>query len=170
MRIDTPGGNWVELRSAEDLTGADDDAWHAIFYQVRLEADEEAASEGDDGMEVSADGVTMVPKKRHIKVPPDFAYRQRDTLLASLITDWSYKDAPFSLPLPYSAESRKTTESHKGLPLAACKALDEAIKPHKAALNGSGPKETTGPGSENGSAAGSTAPLTDLTPAQPVTA
>jgi hypothetical protein len=87
----------------------------------------------------------MVPKKRTVKVSLGMVNQQRDTLLARLITDWSFTD----IPLPYTALSRER------LPLAACKALDQAINEHKQVLNESGPdpKGATTSASSNGSKA-----------------
>lgn len=152
MRIDVPGGDqWIDLRSAEELTGADDDAWQGVYTAIWAErAELDVNDDGSDGEEVSADGVSVVPRRHRVKVPPNVVQRQRDVLLARLITAWSYEAEPFSLPLPY------TTLSREKLPLAACKALDEAVKPHVKAITASGPKETTAPSgtSANGSAAG----------------
>jgi hypothetical protein len=151
MRIEVPGTEqWIDLRGPDELTGADDDAWQGVYTAIwaeRAESDVNEDTEGD-GMEVSADGASMAPRKRRTKVPPNIVQRQRDVLLASLITGWSYSEPPFSLPLPYSTEARKT------LPLAACKALDAAIKPHVEAITDSGPKETTEASGTSGNGSG----------------
>ena len=169
MRIDVPGGAWIELRSADELTGADGDAWDGVFSAIYAEAAQDEANEDDgDGMEVSADGASMKPAKRKIKVPANIVQRQRDALLAGVVTGWSYSD-PSSVPcvaLPYSAECRKV------LPLAACKVLDRAILPHIAALKDDGPKETTAPSGTSGNGSGGESPngLPDSTGEPPATA
>jgi hypothetical protein len=148
MRIDTPGDNWIELRGVDELTGADDDAWQAVYAAVWAERAEQAVNDDDDdGMEMSGDGVSMVPKKRNVKVPPDIIRRQRDALLTELISNWSYTapDAKPYIPLPY------TTASRKLLPLPACKILEETIRPHIQAITGSGPKGKTSATSTSGS-------------------
>lgn len=172
MRVSVPGGdNWIDLRGPGELTGADDDAWQAVYAEVWAQAAEAEVGDSGDGMEVSADGVSMTPKKRTVKVPADIVRRQRDALIGRLITAWSYEAEPLALPLPY------TTLSRERLPLAACKALDEAIRPHVEAIKGAGPKEqlppastTDGSGSANGSAEESPSPLPDSPTAQPATA
>lgn len=154
MRIEIPGpaGHWVELRDVDSLTAADDDAWmktindaYAARASEQIDADDDEGDEGDP----AANGA-----KPKLRLTADMLTRRRDDLLSSLITDWSFaaEGAVPHIPLPYSTESRKL------LPLAAGKALAEAIKPHQEALNGpSGPKEpearmstTDGSGSASG--------------------
>lgn len=143
MRVDLPGSHWVDLRDVSELTAADDDAWMlAINDAYAARASEEVDSDDESA-----------PKPR-LRLTAGMLTQRRDDLLSSLITDWSYAapDAVPHIPLPYSVESRKL------LPLAAGKALAEAIKPHQEALNGpSGPKEpepktstTDGSGSDSG--------------------
>jgi len=153
MRLAIPGGQWVDLRGPDELTGADDDAFQRV-YSAAFAQDVEITDE-DDQMEVSPDGVSMTPKakpKRTIRVTMDMVAEQRDILLSRLITAWS-----FDIPLPYNSASREL------LPLAATRALNEAIKPHLAELRKSaGPKESPGttPASSNGSKAPSASPQT----------
>jgi hypothetical protein len=175
MRIEVPGGtgeHWVELRDIDALTAADDDAYQAVFTRAYARQIEDEANEED---EVSADGVSVAPKKTpRVLVTAEMLLQRRDDLLASLITDWSYAapDAVPHIPLPYSADSRKV------LPLPASKVLKTAIEPYQEALNAeSGPKEpaspeslTDGTGSRNGSPDGSQNHLPDLTPGLPETA
>jgi hypothetical protein len=142
MRIDVPGDHWIELRDADSLVAADEDAWQRVIQQAWA-----AKAEAD------ADAEDDAPKAK-LRLTGDMLNERRDDLLASLITDWSYAapDAVPHIPLPYSTACRKV------LPLAASKALAEAIKPHQDALNGpSGPKEqspqtstTDGSGSGSG--------------------
>jgi hypothetical protein len=142
-----PGDHWVELRDAESLVAADEDAWMRTINDAWAQRASAEAEQDDD-----AEGE---PKpKAKLRLTADMLTRRRDDLLASLITDWSYAepDAVPHIPLPYSTESRKL------LPRAAGKALAEAIKPHQDALNApSGPKEqspptstTDGSGSDSG--------------------
>jgi hypothetical protein len=79
--------------------------------------------------------------------------RQRDILLARVVTAWS-------LPLPLPADDPSAgedgepvfAESLKKVPLAAFQALEAAVKPHMAALRGGpDPKEATTSPSSNGS-------------------
>ena len=149
MRLDV-GEHFIEMRGPEALTGGDLDAFAAVYAAVFAQ-DVEVEDEDDS----SDDGVSYVPKpkgeKRKVRVTMAMVAEQRDTMLSRLITGWSY-----DLPLPYVAASRDL------LPLAACRALDDAIKPHLKELRGtSGPKETTaGTGiSVNGSKAESPSPL-----------
>jgi len=156
MRLDV-GEHFIEMRGPEALTGGDLDAFAAV-YAAAFDQDVEIEDEDDsapEGMVLSDDGVSYVPKpkgeKRKVRVTMAMVAEQRDTMLSRLITGWSY-----DLPLPYVAASRDL------LPLAACRALDDAIKPHLKELRGtSGPKETTaGTGiSVNGSKAESPSPL-----------
>lgn len=171
MRIDVPGGDhWIELRGPDELTGADDDAWQSVYTAIWAERAEAEVNEAEvsedtgDGMEVSADGVSMKPRRRTIKVPPNVVNRQRDILLTRLITAWSYEAEPFSLPIPY------TTLSREKLPLAAAKALDAAIVPHVEAIKGEGPKETPGGTSASVSKAKSPSGRKGSPTARPVTA
>ena len=145
MRIDIPGpgGHWVELRDVDSLTAADDDAWmKAINDAYAARASEQIDADDDEG-DPAANGA-----KPKLRLTANMLTQRRDDLLSSLITDWSFAapDATPHIPLPYSTESRKL------LPLAAGKALAEAIKPHQDALNGpSGPKEPEPPTSTTGS-------------------
>ena len=87
MRLDIPGGAWIELRGPDELTGGDDDAFQRV-YSAAFAQDVEI-SDGDDDMEMSADGASMVPKakpKRTIRVTMDMVAEQRDILLSRLIT------------------------------------------------------------------------------------
>jgi hypothetical protein len=156
MKIES-GNAWIELRGPDELTGADDDAWHLVYNQVVTDA---AVIEPDgDGMEVSADGTSMVPKRRRIRMPPDILQRQRDGLLGLLITGWSY-----DLQLPYTSASRTS------LPLAMCKELDRAIQPHIAVIRDAGPKETASGSSTSTSPDGSGNSPADSTTGPPNTA
>ncbi len=147
MRIDI-GEHWVEMRSADELTGGDLDSWNQV-YEPAFAQDVEIEDE-DEQPELSPDGVSVVPKpaKRTVRVTMAMVNEQRDVLLGRLITGWSY-----DLPLPYTVLSREK------LPLPACLALTEALKPHLDALRGAtGPKAATAPtagtgGSANGSRA-----------------
>lgn len=151
MRVEIPGGDhWVEMRSADELTGGDLDAFSSVYegaFARDVEIDDEDDEPGSQ-MELSPDGVSMVPKKaskRTVRVTMGMVNEQRDGLLGRIITAWSYSDAPFELPLPYSALSRER------LPLAACNALAEAVKPHLDALRGAtGPKAQTAPTADGG--------------------
>jgi hypothetical protein len=146
IRIDIPPvgdlpAAWIDIRRPESLTGDDDDAWHKIYFEVRMEDAEanlnEAAAKADDAFEVTPDGTAMVPKKpRRVTVPKDMVRRQRDALIGRLITGWSYSEPPWNLALPY------TTAMRGVLPLRACKAIDQAILPHVSEITSSGPKET----------------------------
>lgn len=144
MRVEDPaGGWWIELRGPDQLFGADEDAFKAVYEAAIGAIDVEI---GDDEMEVSDDGVSMQPKqpeRRKVKVKLSMVNDQRDVLLSRLITGWSFED----IPLPYNAASREV------LPLSVCKRLDEAIGEHKRILQGRGPdpKEATTPASANGS-------------------
>ena len=131
---------WVELRGPEALSGADEDAFKSV-YESALGS---LTVDLDEDMEMSEDGVSMVPKQRRkVQVSLGMVNQQRDILLTRLITDWSFAD----IPLPYTPLSRER------LPLAVCKALDAAIGDHKTVLNASGPdpKEATTSASSNGS-------------------
>lgn len=136
---------WVDLRGPAELSGADEDAFKSV-YESAL-GDFEIDLDLDEDMELSDDGVSMMPKKRKVKISLSLVNQQRDLLLSRLITDWSFAD----VPLPYTGLSRER------LPLAACKALDGAIAEHKRVLNGTGPdpKGETTSGSSNGSRAAS---------------
>jgi hypothetical protein len=145
MRVeDQAGGWWIELRGPDQLFGADEDAFKAVYETAIGAIDVEIGD--DDEMEVSPDGVSMTPKqpeRRKIKVKLSMVNDQRDVLLSRLITGWSFED----IPLPYTALSRER------LPLSVCKKLDEAISEHKRILQGKGPdpKEATTHASANGS-------------------
>jgi hypothetical protein len=149
MRIEIPGpgSHWVELRDPDSLTAADDDAWRNVIQEAWAK---KAAEEADADADEEGEGV---PKPK-LRLTADMLAQRRDALFASLILDWSYaaEGAVPHIPLPYSAESRKL------LPLTAGKTLNEATKPHIAALDGpAGPKEpepktstTDGSGSDSG--------------------
>lgn len=130
MRVEGPEGSWwVELRDAGQLTGGDEDAWNKPL-QDAVGAFDVAVEDGDDGMEVSADGLTMRPRERRkVKVPVGFMDVRRDVLLSRLITGWSFDH----IPLPYAAAARSQ------LPLAVCRELDKATAAHREALDASGP-------------------------------
>jgi hypothetical protein len=131
MRLDLPDGAWIELRGPGELTGADDDAWQAVYAEVWASAAEADANHGlGEGGDAAAAEATASRHKRIVRVPPDFLQRQRDALLGELVTGWSY-----DVPLPYTAAARKR------LPLAACRALNAAIQPHIEILKVSGPAE-----------------------------
>jgi hypothetical protein len=141
MRIDIPGpgSHWVELRDVDSLTAADDDAWRNVIQEAWAKRAAEEADADEDG--------EGAPKPK-LRLTAGMLAERRDALFASLILDWSYaaEGAVPHIPLPYSAVSRKL------LPLAASKTLNEATKPHIAALDGpAGPKEPEPPTSTTGS-------------------
>lgn len=144
MRVEDPAGTWwIEIRGPDQLFGADEDAFKAVYESAIGAIDVEL---GEDDMEVSSDGVTMrprAPERRRVQVRLSMVNEQRDVLLARLITGWSFED----IPLPYTAASREL------LPLTVCKRLDDAIAEHKRILQGAGPdpKEATTPASASGS-------------------
>lgn len=153
MRVPLPGDHWADLRDPADLVAADDDAWMKAINDAYAAKASENLDDDEDETNAASNG-NGKPKAK-LRLTADMLTQRRDDLLASLITDWSYAqpDATPHIPLPYSTASRKL------LPLAAGKALAEAIKPHQEALNGpSGPKEpatpestTAGSGSSSGS-------------------
>lgn len=133
MRIPVPGSdNWIDLKDIADLSAADDDAYQRVITEAALAARGSEVEIADEDEEVSADGVSVTPRKHKVTLTVEMLDRRRDDLLARLITGWSY-----DIPLPYNAASREL------LPKAAGKALAEAVKPYFAELNDSGPKEKT---------------------------
>jgi hypothetical protein len=144
MRTDIPGTeHWIEHRGPEELKVGDVDAYNAPIEEVSVARANAADSEDGDGMEVSADGLTMTPKPRTpapgTELTVDHIRRRRDDLLSSVITGWSFE----GFPLPYSAASRAQ------LPAVAIAGLTKVYDTLSDAIQGIGsPKETTSPTSE----------------------
>jgi hypothetical protein len=148
MRIDIPGtADWIELKDIADLTWADEEAFDAVLGAAVIAArygEVDAEDEPDDGMEISADGVSMVPKVKKratITLTLPMLRERRDVLLAAVITGWSY-----DVPLPYNSASQVL------LPRAAGKALVAAIEPYIDELGAAGPKGKTAPSGGSASA------------------
>lgn len=144
MRADVPGtSHYVDYRGPDELTIGDIDAWNEPFEEIF--AARTNADDGDDGMEVSADGLTMAPKPRAsgTQITVDHLRRRRDILLGRVITGWS-----FPVDLPYTAEKRAT------LPAAAVPALVKAYDTLTEAIGElDGPKEKTAPTAPGGGSA-----------------
>ena len=151
MKVDLPGGNWAELRDVDALTGADQDRY--FEEHDRLLAARPAAPPEPD----PANPAQMLPAGPARLDNADWRHL-RDYALGIAVTAWSYE-----LPLPFTAESKKD------LPLKACNALYDAVRPVQRALNGAddedegdGPKPgapTGTPGSADTSEAGTPSPL-----------
>jgi len=121
MRVDIPGtSDYFVFR--DKLTGGDRSAYQAVQDRLNgLDVGTEVEVEDDDGMEVSEDGLTMVPKarpKEKVRLTRAWLTDLRDTVLGRVLTEWSFTD----LPLPY-------VPAHwDELPLEACEAIDTALK------------------------------------------
>jgi hypothetical protein len=159
VRVDLPGGQWAEMRSPDELTGGDKDAW--LESMEFTDTDQELPGQEPENPAVMPDPAQA---KRRVKVRITMAnlHKQRDMMLGRLITGWSYAD----IPLPYSRASRDR------LPLSVCNALEEAVKAHVDALNGTGPdpKEETSftSGSTSPDAAPTLLPDVPSAPSEPV--
>lgn len=144
-RIDLPGGQWADIKTVEELTGADQDV---IFdkYDEITEAKPAPEPQPDP-----ANPAVMLPAAPRRFSNAD-GRQLRDTTLSLIITAWS-----FDLPLPYSAEARRQ------LPLPVCNQLYEEADPVQDALlgvkeAGEDPKtgESAGSDGSTGTSPGST--------------
>lgn len=159
IRVELPGGQWAELREADELTGADQDGFLDEYDRVIQEVPQ-PAPEPDP-----ANPAVMLPRPaRQLDAAGNRALR--DWQLGRLITGWS-----FDLPLPYTGQYREV------LPVRVCNALQKAIKPMQDALtdteNDAGEDEDGGapksglPGGTGGSEGTSPAGSPNLLPAPP---
>jgi hypothetical protein len=118
------GGNWADLKTIPELTGADQDAVFDMHDRI-METKPQAEPQPDP-----ANPAQMLPAPR-----PRFSNKDgrdlRDAVLGVVITAWSFED----IPLPFTAEARRH------LPLAACNALYRAVDPIQDALLGIGSDE-----------------------------
>jgi hypothetical protein len=157
IRVPLPGDQWAELRTADELTGADQDAYFDSYDEIV--AEKPVSQPQPD----PSNPAVMLPAEP-AKLSNADARALRDRLLGSLITAWSYE-----LPLPYTSDSRKS------LPVAACNALVRAMEPMQDALTGTGTGKAeaagapkSGPASGTGGSEGSSPDGTgSLLPAPP---
>lgn len=146
IRVPLDGDNWADLKTAAELTGADSDAYFDAYDELM------ASKPQPEPQPDPANPAVMLEPPRPRFTNAD-SRAMRDTLLAMLVTAWSYDH----IPLPYAAGV------WKDLPLPACNALRKAIKPMDDALSGTekdeDPKETglsPGSGGSSGSSPEST--------------
>lgn len=149
-KVSLPGDNWAELRDADDLTGADQDRYFGEHDRL-LAAKPPKPAEPDP-----ANPAQMLTAPAAQLENADWRVL-RDYALGIAVISWSY-----DLPLPYTPAVKES------LPLKACNALNEAVRPVQRALNGADdedgdapkPGAPTGtPGSADSSAAGTQSPL-----------
>jgi len=115
----------AELRDADDLTWADQEAWDYAFTDAITAA--RAASidpvTGKRRTVVAADG-SEVPLRVRPDITPEMLQRRLDDLLASLITSWS-----LDVPLPFTPAVRPD------VPRLLGRALAHALSAYTAALS-----------------------------------
>jgi len=147
----TAGDDWIELRSVDDLTWADQEVWDSMMDNVRLETQRKMydPETGQRRTVISEDGLTQVPLRVVPEVTAGMANKRRDDLLTALITGWSFTDrtgrAFTAADLPFTPDVKPS------IPLRLGKALDRALVPYYEALQDTGPKEKTEPSSTSGS-------------------
>lgn len=150
IKVGLPGGNWAELRDADDLTGSDQDAYFDRYDEIM------AAKPQPEPRPDPANPAVMLEAPR-----PRFTNRDgrdlRDWLLDCVLVSWSYGHSP-----------KPFAEAKKQIPVRACNALYDASRPVDAALSGTekeapdAPKQAapTGTGgSSDTSEAGTGSPL-----------
>lgn len=138
MRIDGPGGSWrVEMRGESELTGADRRALEAVDDMVT--GLDKGVWFGDDGSEfqLSADGTSLIPRVARRMVSRETIALARDTMLARLITGWTWED---KLPMPYHTGYLDSDE----LPILAVEKIDKVLDDVMSRLRSGGPKEKPG--------------------------
>lgn len=166
MRINGPGGSWrVDIRGENELTGGDRRALEEVDDKVT--GLDKGVWFGDDGSEfqMSADGTSLIPRPARRMVSRETIALARDTMLARLITGWTWED---KLPMPYHAGYLDSDE----LPIEAVEKIQEALDDAMTRLRSGGPKEKpeTTATSTSTSPESSAPPLPDSAPTTAVPA
>lgn len=142
-----PDGNWADLRTGEDLTGADQDAYFDAYDSlIALQPKPEPQPD-------PANPAVLLPAP-----PPRLSNAGgralRDRLLSILVVAWSYDH----IPLPYTSECRGL------LPVLACNALAKASLPIERELTGAEDEDEDGDAPKPGEPSGAGG-STDTSPA-----
>lgn len=120
MKVELPGGDWVELRDADRLTGGDRRAYKAaIKFKVAT---------GGDMQEISG----------------DVQERQRNAVLRRLIVAWAVRNPANGqmFPIPIAQDPDDPNPVLDDIPLEIYDKLIEAIRPHMDRLEAAGKSST----------------------------
>jgi hypothetical protein len=139
MKLEGPGWR-VDMRGPDELTGGDARALQDFDDQVV--GLDKGVWFGDDGeeWELSPDGVSLIRRPARRKVSRAGLDYSRTTMLARLITGWSFQE---KMPLPYQAGYLDSDD----MPLDASEAIEKTRGEVERRLRAGGPKEmpeTTG--------------------------